>query len=703
MAVHVLQTLTRQGGGTRGRADEETAGHLVGGGPDRVTGALESEHRVEDVQRDHDLAVGGVGGAGGDELGDRTCLVDALVHDVAVRGLLVGEHEVGVHRRVVLAVRVVDLQRREPGVHTEGTGLVRDDRHEPLLDLRVLHELLERAHQGHGRGDLLLARALEDRCHDVRVRDAQRGVLHAALRQRTAQRLPALQHVLDLGGVRTRVVVRRGLRIRLEHLVGDRDLLLVAEALEVVEGQLLHLVGRIASLEVVAQTVALDGVGQDDGRLVLRLHGALVGGVDLAVVVAAAAQGEDLLVGHVLDELRGLRVPVEEELADVGAVLALEGLVVTVGGGVHDVDEVPVLVLLQQPVPLAGPDDLDDIPTGATEEALQLLDDLRVTADRAVEALQVAVHHESQVVEVVHRGLLDEPTGLRLIHLTVTEERPDVLLGGVLDPPVAEVLVEPCLVDRVHRAQAHRHGRELPELRHVVRVRVGGHPVLRLGLLLTEAVHVLLGEASLEEGAGVHAGGGVALEEDVVAAARVVLAAEEVVEADLVECGGGGVGGDVATDTDAGTLGAVHHDRGIPPHPAAVALLHRLITRELRLHRGGDGVDVVGRQQRRQRHPLGGRAFQHPQHQVAGPVRAGVGEQTVEGVHPLLGLIGVGVLEVGRDTVADITEVAVVGGAHGVPPGLRNLWASPGHSGGGRGNTLLPILTLPRTFGSGEK
>jgi hypothetical protein len=40
----------------------------------------------------------------------------------------------------------------------------------------------------------------------------------------------------------------------------------------------------------------------------------------------------------------------------------------------------------------------------------------------------------------------------------------------------------------------------------------------------------------------------VALEEDLVAAARVVLAAEEVVETDLVERRGGGVGGDVAAD-----------------------------------------------------------------------------------------------------------------------------------------------------------
>jgi hypothetical protein len=50
-------------------------------------------------------------------------------------------------------------------------------------------------------------------------------------------------------------------------------------------------------------------------------------------------------------------------------------------------------------------------------------------------------------------------------------------------------------------------------------------------------VELVLGEAALEEGPGVDAGGGVALEVDVVAGQAVVLAAEEVVEADLVERG----------------------------------------------------------------------------------------------------------------------------------------------------------------------
>ena len=78
----------------------------------------------------------------------------------------------------------------------------------------------------------------------------------------------------------------------------------------------------------------------------------------------------------------------------------------------------------------------------------------------------------------------------------------------------------------------------------------------------------VLGQAALEERAGVDAGGGVALDEDLVAAGRVVGAAEEVVEADFVERSRRRVGRDVAADADAGALRAVHRDRGVPADPA---------------------------------------------------------------------------------------------------------------------------------------
>ncbi|CAD5968634.1 protein of unknown function [Streptomyces sp. KY75] len=47
-------------------------------------------------------------------------------------------------------------------------------------------------------------------------------------------------------------------------------------------------------------------------------------------------------------------------------------------------------------------------------------------------------------------------------------------LGGVGDAARLHVAVHPRLVDRAERAEAHRDGRELPEVRHQPRVRVAG-------------------------------------------------------------------------------------------------------------------------------------------------------------------------------------------------------------------------------------
>jgi hypothetical protein len=69
--VGVLQSLTGEGGATGGRTHDEAARHLVAGGPHGVAGALEPEHRVEDVERDQRFAVRRVRRTGGGEAGER--------------------------------------------------------------------------------------------------------------------------------------------------------------------------------------------------------------------------------------------------------------------------------------------------------------------------------------------------------------------------------------------------------------------------------------------------------------------------------------------------------------------------------------------------------------------------------------------------------------------------------------------------------
>ena len=112
-------------------------------------------------------------------------------------------------------------------------------------------------------------------------------------------------------------------------------------------------------------------------------------------------------------------------LPDVGAAGHRELLELAIDRRVHLLDEDAVGVAGEELVPLAAPDDLDDVPARAPEVRLELLDDLAVAADRPVEPLEVAVDDERQVVEALAGGDMQRPERLRLVGLAVAEERPD--------------------------------------------------------------------------------------------------------------------------------------------------------------------------------------------------------------------------------------------------------------------------------------
>ena len=161
------------------------------------------------------------------------------------------------------------------------------------------------------------------------------------------------------------------------------------------------------------------------------LGGELVGGVELAVVVPAAGERDQLVVAEVLDHLAQAGVGAEEVLPDVGPGLDGQLLVLAVERRVHAVEQDAVDVPGQQRVPPRAPDHLDDVPAGAAEDRLELLDDLPVAADRAVEPLQVAVDDEDEVVEVLAAGHAEGADGLGLVHLAVAHEAPDAAAAGV--------------------------------------------------------------------------------------------------------------------------------------------------------------------------------------------------------------------------------------------------------------------------------
>src|SRR5262245_66486343 len=89
----MLQSLTVERRASGSRAAQETPPARVGEGPDEIAYPLESEHRIEDVERDHPYAVIRVSGPGGCERTHRAGFGDALFGYLAViRFLVVEEH-----------------------------------------------------------------------------------------------------------------------------------------------------------------------------------------------------------------------------------------------------------------------------------------------------------------------------------------------------------------------------------------------------------------------------------------------------------------------------------------------------------------------------------------------------------------------------------------------------------------------------------
>jgi len=671
MAVLVLEPFPVEGGAAGGGAEQEAPGAHVGGLPGRIAHALEAEHRVEDVERQHRHVVAAVAGGGGHPAGETAGLVDAFLQHLAGRVLAVEHQLVGVDRLVLLAVRRVDADLPEQPFHAEGARLVADDRYRARADRLVAQDHVQRLHEGHGGADLAVAAALQQALERRELGRRQRlAGLGAALRQRPAEGLAARLEVLHFRGVRAGVVERHLGQL----LVGDRDVEAVAEGANGRIVQLLLLVGDVDRLAGLAHAVALHRLGEDHGRLALVVHRGVVGSVDLVRVVAAAVQAPDVLVGQRGDHLLGFLVLAEEVLARVGAAEGLAVLVLAVDGLHHQLPERAVGVLGEQRVPVAAPDELEHVPAGATELALQFLDDLAVATHRAVEALQVAVDDEDQVVEALAAGQRDRTEALGLVAFAVAEEAPDLAVGHRHQAACLQVLPEARLVDGGDRAQTHRHRRRLPEVGHQPGVRVAGDA--KAVHLAAVVVDLLLGQAAFEEGAGVDAGRTVALDVQKVARMAPARRAPEVVEADVVERGRRSEAGDVPAQFARPAVGAHHHGQRVPADQRAQPPLQLRVPRALGLEVRRDGVDVLGGRYERQVRPGAAGQFDHALQQLVRALRAVGVDHRLQRFQPLPGLDGV-----------DVVRQDVLPPVHAMPPALE---ARPTVGRAGSGADLEP-------------
>ena len=202
---------------------------------------------------------------------------------------------------------------------------------------------------------------------------------------------------------------------------------------------------------------------------------------------------------------------------------------------------------------------------------------------------------------------------------------------------------------------------------------------------------MLGGQPTFQVRPGVDAWGGVALDEDVVTAARMILAAEEVVEPHLVQAGGALVRRYMAADFKTLAVGLADHDRRVPADESANPPFDMLITWEPGLGFRRDRVDVVTATQCRQTDLTRPGSLQQLEHDEPRAVASLVLEQAVERLQPVGSLIGI-----------DIGKLAgqSFGGDSRMRSWRSHLQAPYVSSSTGRGwragrSVATPILSLP--------
>ena len=462
----------------------------------------------------------------------------------------------------------------------------------------VAQQLREKAHIGLGGGNFTpLGRGFSDCFEHLQGGHGELLIgFGAPVRQIPAQGFAALVQILHLGRV-IRWFVKRQLG---QLAVGNRNVETIAKGFDVFVGQLLGLVHRVFAFTGAAHAKTFDGLDQQHRRLAFVFHCSGISGIHLLRIVAATTQIPNIVIAHLGHHLQGLRVTAKEMFAHISAIVGLEGLVIAVQGVHHDAAQGTVFVTRNQRVPIAAPNQLDDVPTRASEFTFQLLDDLAVATHWAIQTLQVAVDDEHQVVEFFTRGQTNRAQRFHLVHFTVTTKHPDLAVLGVGDATGMQVFQKTRLVNGHQGAQAHGHRGELPKLGHEFGVRIAGQTFAVH--LLAEIQQLFFGQAAFQIRTGINARRHMALDVEQVAAVVFVLCMPKMIEARTEHVGqrseGANVPPQVAAISGVVSVGFHHHGHRVPAHVGTQTFFDFNVARAAFFLIGFDGVDItrVGRE-----------------------------------------------------------------------------------------------------------
>ena len=115
-------------------------------------------------------------------------------------------------------------------------------------------------------------------------------------------------------------------------------------------------------------------------------------------------------------------------LANESAILAFEGLVFTIKRFFHALFQKALGIAHEKRVPIGAPDHFYNVPAGTAELSFKFLDNFAVAAYWAIEALQIAVDHKDQVIQVFATGQAQRAHRFWFVHLAVAHESPHLAI-----------------------------------------------------------------------------------------------------------------------------------------------------------------------------------------------------------------------------------------------------------------------------------
>ena len=149
VTVFMLQTFTVQCCTAGCTTQQEATCMHIACCPCQVANALETEHRVVDVERNHRKVVVGVAGCSRDPVSHCAWLVNTFLQDLTVNRFFVEHQLVFILRGVLLTFRVPNTILAEHTFHTESTAFVRNDRYNAFADFFIFQQSRQDAYESH--------------------------------------------------------------------------------------------------------------------------------------------------------------------------------------------------------------------------------------------------------------------------------------------------------------------------------------------------------------------------------------------------------------------------------------------------------------------------------------------------------------------------------------------------------------------------